>query len=99
LLTGVLSLPNLISIGLAAFNNTRITSITNLGSISSLPQDAFVNCTSLTSVTLPSTCTSIGNLAFADDSSLSSINLNNVTTFNNSCFNGCTSLSLTGSDI
>lgn len=91
-LSGSVALPNITQFGIGAFDGTRITSVTNLGSITALPQDAFVNCTSLTSVTLPSTCTSIGNLAFADDSNLSSIDLSNVVTIGISSFARCSSL-------
>ena len=56
----------LTSLGYRAFYNSGITSITNLGSITSIPDECFRGCTSLTSVTLPSSVTSIGRWGFAD---------------------------------
>jgi len=54
---------------------------------------AFVNCSSLTSVTLPDGVTGIGTTAFLNCSSLASVNMpDNVTIISNLAFKGCTSL-------
>lgn len=75
-----LSLPNLEAIGIMAFNRVKITNISNLGKLTSLPnlnvnQNIFGDKTTLTSVNLPSTLTSIGNSVFNGYSSLTSVNL------------------------
>ena len=44
LLTGTLNLPNLVSLGDSAFQQTNITSITDLGSITSIPNECFKGC-------------------------------------------------------
>lgn len=66
----------------SCFKNTKITSITNLGNITSLSKDArnasynegcFQGCTSLTTVTLPSTITEM-SCAFSGCTNLTTIN-------------------------
>ncbi|MBR3974411.1 MAG: leucine-rich repeat protein, partial [Clostridia bacterium] len=53
----------------------------------------FVNCTSLTSITIPNSVTSIGDYAFWKCTSLTSITIpNSVTSIGRSAFKGCTSL-------
>ena len=55
--------------------------------------DAFVGCSSLTSVTIPNSVTSIGKYAFWYCSSLTSVTIpNSVTSIGNSAFYGCSSL-------
>ena len=55
--------------------------------------DAFWNCSSLTSITIPNSVTSIGGYAFEDCSSLTSITIpNSVTSIGENAFNGCTGL-------
>ena len=55
--------------------------------------DAFNDCISLTSVTIPNSVTSIGILAFAYCSALSSITIgNSVKTIEGAAFSGCSSL-------
>lgn len=62
-------------------------------SVTSIGNDAFAECISLTSITLPSGVTSIGNYAFYHCSSLSSITLpNGVTSIGDNAFQGCSSL-------
>jgi len=48
-----LSIPNLTSLGAHAFDHSKITSVTNLGSITSIADSCFENCGSLTSVIVP----------------------------------------------
>jgi hypothetical protein len=55
--------------------------------------DAFRDCTSLTSITIPNSVTSIGEGAFSGCSSLSSITIpNSVTSIGNYAFYDCSSL-------
>ena len=69
-LTGALNLPNLTSLGNAAFYQSGITSVTNLGSITTIGQSTFYGCSHLDNVTLPQSVTSIGETAFQNCSSL-----------------------------
>lgn len=56
-------------------------------------EGTFIECTSLTSIKLPSSVTYIGEEAFLDCSSLTSINIpSSVTEIENGAFVGCTSL-------
>lgn len=80
-----LNLPNLETIGIGAFRQTRIKKVSNLGKIVSIPngadanQGSFANCTDLTSVNIPTTCTTIGNRAFMKCNSLNEVTMGNVT--------------------
>lgn len=56
--TGALNLPNLTSLGQSAFYAAGITSITDFGSITQIPNNCF-QYSALQSITLPSTCTAI----------------------------------------
>ena len=68
----------------------RIILLSNLTSIGDY---AFQNCSSLTSIEIPSGVTSIGNSAFDGCSSLSSITIpESVTSIRTSAFYGCSSL-------
>ncbi|MBQ2738274.1 MAG: leucine-rich repeat protein [Clostridia bacterium] len=73
----------------------KITSVEfEEGSVcTSIGRNAFYNCTSLTSITIPNSVTSIGDFAFYNCSSLTSISIpNSVTSIYNYAFRGCTSL-------
>ena len=62
-------------------------------SVTSIPNEAFMNCSNLTSVTLPQSLKSIDNRAFYKCSSLSSFSIpSQVTTINDEAFYECTSL-------
>ena len=62
-------------------------------SVTSIGYNAFDDCTSLTSVTIPNSVTSIGSYAFSQCSSLTSITIpNSVTSIGNHAFRDCSSL-------
>ncbi|MBR6802846.1 MAG: leucine-rich repeat protein [Kiritimatiellae bacterium] len=62
-------------------------------SVTSIGRSAFYNCSSLTSVTIPSSVTSIGYDAFRDCSSLTSVTIpSSVTSIGGSAFRDCSSL-------
>lgn len=93
-LGGDLNLANLTSIGAGAFIGTAISRVVSLGVIQVLTgnnyEGAFYNCTSLTSVTLPSTLTEIGLFSFYGCTSLRSINFpSNLQKINNNAFTNC----------
>ena len=63
------------------------------GEVTTIGDDAFYACTSLTSVTIPDSVTTIGGGAFAECSSLTSVTIpDSVTTIGDYAFRGCTSL-------
>ena len=62
-------------------------------SVTSIGDGAFIDCTSLTSVTIPDSVTSIGWYAFSGCTSLTNITIpSSVTEIGGSTFSGCTSL-------
>ncbi|MBQ5670690.1 MAG: leucine-rich repeat protein [Tidjanibacter sp.] len=71
-------------VGMLAFDGSNVTSI---------GRDAFYECTSLTSITIPDSVTSIGKSAFYGCTSLTSVTIgNSVTSIGERVFAGCTSL-------
>lgn len=62
-------------------------------SVTSLDNQCFYNCSSLTSITLPKGIISVGNSCFSGCSSLTSITLpKGITSLGDCCFYGCSSL-------
>lgn len=97
-----LNVPSLTTLGQACFYSAKITKITSLGSITSIPADSggsnggcFNKCASLTSVVLPNTLTTIGQYGLANCTKLETVNLpTSLTTLGDYAFKGDTKLSI-----
>ena len=79
--TGTLTIPANVTYNDTTYNVVRIS------------EHAFYNCSTLTSVTIPSTVDSIGEWAFAYNTSLTTVSMGSaVTTIGYGAFYGCTNL-------
>ncbi|MBR2800492.1 MAG: leucine-rich repeat domain-containing protein, partial [Oscillospiraceae bacterium] len=77
-------------------NNYGISVVSLPESITTISNDAFRGCSSLTSINFPNSLNSIGSNAFLDCSSLTSINLpNSLTSIGSKAFSGCSNLNNT----
>ena len=77
-----------------SFRNQAIRSYIIPSSVTSIGDDAFAGCTSLSSVVIPDGVTSIGDRAFEGCTALTSIVIpDSVTSIGDRAFYGCTSLS------
>ena len=75
------------------FYNSNIKSVIIENGVTSIGDDVFESCISLTSVTIGNSVTSIGNSAFCDCSGLTSITIpDSVTSIGDSAFRDCISL-------
>jgi hypothetical protein len=67
-----------------------MTSVTISGSVTSIGDNAFAGCASLTAVTIPNSVTSIGNSAFAGCTSLTAVTIpDRVTSIGDQAFYNC----------
>lgn len=81
------------TIGHAAFFNSAVTSVTIPDSVTSISDDAFVNCPQLTNISIPNSVTYIGFFAFGSCTSLKSITLpSSLSSISGALFSGCSQL-------
>ena len=81
------------TIGHAAFFNSAVTSVTIPDSVTSISDDAFINCPQLTNISIPNSVTYIGFSAFNSCTRLKSITLPSSLSFiSGSLFSGCSQL-------
>jgi hypothetical protein len=102
LTTGALEIPTQINgfavtaIAANAFASLGISSVTIPGSVRSIGNSAFANCTALTNVSLPAGLITIASAAFANCSALSRLELpNTLNVIGESAFNGSGLVTLT----
>lgn len=77
----------------AAFPNSAVTSVTIPDSVTSISDDAFVNCPQLTNISIPNSVTYIGFFAFGSCTSLKSITLpSSLSSISGALFSGCSQL-------
>lgn len=77
----------------AAFFNSAFTSVTIPDSVTSISDDAFVNCPQLTNISIPNSVTYIGFFAFGSCTSLKSITLpSSLSSISGALFSGCSQL-------
>jgi hypothetical protein len=75
-------------------NKSQIEKVVIGAGITSIGNNAFFDCTALTSVSIPGSVTSIGEWAFADCAALTSVSIpGSVTSIGGGAFNACSALS------
>lgn len=80
-------------IGHAAFFNSAVTSVTIPDSVTSISDEAFINCPKLTNISIPNSVTYIGFSAFSSCTSLKSITLpSSLSTIQSYAFYNCGNL-------
>lgn len=81
------------TIGHAAFFNSAVTSVTIPDSVTSISDEAFINCPKLTNISIPNSVTYIGFSAFSSCTSLKSITLpSSLSTIQSYAFYNCRNL-------
>ncbi len=81
------------TIGHAAFFNSAVTSVTIPDSVTSISDEAFINCPKLTNISIPNSVAYIGFSAFSSCTSLKSITLPSSLSFiSGALFLGCSQL-------
>lgn len=81
------------TIGHAAFFNSAVTSVTIPDSVTSISDEAFINCPKLTNISIPNSVTYIGFSAFSSCTSLKSITLpSSLSTIQSYAFYNCENL-------
>lgn len=81
------------TIGHAAFFNSAVTSVTIPDSVTSISDEAFINCPKLTNISIPNSVTYIGFSAFSSCTSLKSITLpSSLSSISGALFSGCSQL-------
>lgn len=81
------------TIGNAAFRDSAVTSVTIPDSVTSISDEAFINCPKLTNISIPNSVTYIGFSAFSSCTSLKSITLPSSLSFiSGALFLGCSQL-------
>ena len=77
----------------AAFHDSAVTSVTIPDSVTSISDEAFINCPKLTNISIPNSVTFIGFSAFNSCTSLKSITLpSSLSTIQSSAFYNCGNL-------
>lgn len=85
--------PALTTIGVDAFNGSRITKIISLGNTAAVNATICQSCTSLTEVKLPAAMTSLGNGAFNGCTALTKVDFSGAAvSISYDAFRGCSSL-------
>lgn len=81
------------TIGHGAFERSAVTSVTIPDSVTSISDEAFINCPKLTNISIPNSVTYIGFSAFSSCTSLKSITLPSSLSFiSGALFLGCSQL-------
>ena len=95
---GLGSTPNMTAVNIITFAfeyNTRVKKVSyiNCDNYTSIGINAFMNCSALTTINLPSSLTSISGTAFKSCSALTTINLpSSLTSIGNNAFMSCSAL-------